>query len=140
VYACVGDVKFLCGKTMANMSFDKNLAAAFSRDKKIAEACFAVLSLKRDEATYSTCATIYNMSQLEDCLMLANTLVVPCLASAIASGPILCIQLAVASLCNFSRHTAFHEQITALVAPSVIKLLSSPQVRRRLDNCVLCSG
>lgn len=118
----------MCGKTMANMTFDKSLALAFSRDKMIAEACYAVLQLKREEATYCSAVSIYNMSKLDDCLKLAGTLIVPCLASAISTGPILCTQLAVAALCNFSRFPLFHEQITNMVSQNLIRLLSSPQV------------
>jgi hypothetical protein len=123
-----GDIKMMCGKTVANMSFDKALALSFSRDKMIAEACYAVLQLKRDEATYCSAVTIFNMSKLDDCLKLAGTLIVPCLSSAVSTGPILCTQLAVAALCNFSRFALFHEQITSMVSQNLIKLLSSPQV------------
>lgn len=123
-----GDIKMVCGKTMANMSFDKSLALAFSRDKMIAEACYAVLQLKREEATYCCAVSIYNMSKLDDCLKLAGTLIVPSLASAISTGPIMCTQLAVAALCNFSRFALFHEQITNMVSVNLIKLLSSPQI------------
>lgn len=117
-----------CGKAMANMSYDNTLAIAFSRDKLIAEACFNVLGLKTEEAMFCCCVTIYNFSKLEDCFMLANTLILPCLVNAVSTGPIICVQLAIAAICNFSRYSIFHEQLTNLVPGPLIKVLSSPQV------------
>lgn len=113
---------------MANISYDSNLAIALSRDKLISEACFNLLGLKTEEAMFCCCVAIYNFSKLEDCFMFANTLIVPCLVTAVSTGTITCVQLAVAAICNFSRYSIFHEQLTNLVPGPLIKVLSSPQV------------
>lgn len=44
------------------------------------------------------------------------------------SGPILCIQLSVASLCNFSLSEVFHDQLTTVALGPLVKAISAPHL------------
>jgi hypothetical protein len=121
------DIKLNCGKALANMSFQANLATAMSYDK-IAESCHAIASLKSDEAKYCATVTLFNISFLESCITLANTAAVPTLVSMINSAPILCTQLGVAALCNLSLHEVFMDQLTTVALGPIISAISAPQL------------
>eukprot|EP00602_Paraphysomonas_sp_CaronLab_P009882 CAMPEP_0185036078 /NCGR_PEP_ID=MMETSP1103-20130426/28517_1 /TAXON_ID=36769 /ORGANISM="Paraphysomonas bandaiensis, Strain Caron Lab Isolate" /LENGTH=1549 /DNA_ID=CAMNT_0027573461 /DNA_START=157 /DNA_END=4806 /DNA_ORIENTATION=- len=117
-------VKITCGKAIANMSFDNELATAMTHEK-LAEACNAINNLKSDEARYCAAVTVFNVSFLDNCMALANSVAVPMLVSILQSGPILCTQLAVAALCNFSLHEVFMDQLSSLALAPLIKAISA---------------
>lgn len=130
------DVKLICGKAIANMSFNKDIALQMTFEK-IAESCAAIAALKSDEARYCACVTLFNLSFLENAAVLANTVAVPILVAVLASGPIKCIQLSVAALTNFSQHEVFHDQLTSLALGSIIKAISQPSIDTNIkQDCV----
>jgi len=130
------DVKLICGKAIANMSFNKDIALQMTFEK-VAESCAAIAALKSDEARYCACATLFNISFLENTVVLANTVAVPMLVAVLASGPIKCTQLAVAALTNFSMHEVFHDQLTTLALGSMIKAISQPSLDANIkQDCV----
>jgi hypothetical protein len=95
---------------------------------QIAEACNAISNLKSDEARYCAAATLFNISFLDNTLAVANSVAVPMLVTILNSGPILCIQLAVATLCNFSLHEVFLDQLSAVALGPLIKAISAPHL------------
>ena len=110
-------VKSLCGQALANMSFDMNLAEELVFDKKVSEACMSVFQLDSAEATYCAAVTLLNMSVLDDAKNLADSKAVPLCVYIIEKGPVECLQMAVATLCNFSMLPAFFDQMTANTVP-----------------------
>jgi len=80
----------------------------------VADAAQGVFNLRSDEATYCSCVTLFNLSKLEDCSSLAGTAAVPLLVEVLSRGPILCMQLATAALCNLSVRDEFHDQVGML--------------------------
>lgn len=120
-------VKLSCGQSIANMSFDRKLAQMMTSEK-MSESCVAIVNIDTDEARYCACATLYNLSFLDSCISLANSQVVPLLVSMLTSGPVLCIQLAVGALCNFSLFEVFHDQLTALAIGPAINAINAPHL------------
>ena len=110
-------VKALCGQALANMSFDASLAEELVFDKKVSDACMAIFQLDSAEATYCAAVTLLNMSVLDDAKNLADSKAVPLCVYIIEKGPVECLQMAVATLCNFSMLPAFFDQITANTVP-----------------------
>jgi hypothetical protein len=110
-------VKALCGMTMANMSFDASLAEELVFDKKVADACMEIFKLDSNEATYCAAVTILNMSMMPDSKNLADSKAVPLCVYIIEKGPVECLQMAVAALCNFSMLPVFFDQLTANTIP-----------------------
>ena len=130
------DVKLVCGKAIANMSFNKDLATQMTLEK-IAESCAAIAALKSDDARYCACVTLFNLSFLENAIVLANTVAVPMLVAVLSTGPINCIQLAVAALTNCSQHEVFHDQLTSLALGPIIKAISQPSIDANIkQDCV----
>lgn len=129
-------VKQTCGMTLANMSFDSKLALMMTRDR-IAEACNTFYKLASDETRYCACVILFNISFLENCTAVANTCAVPMLVSIIGSGPILCIQLAIGTLCNFSKYDVFHDQLTNVALGPMISCISAPHLDAGIkQDCV----
>jgi hypothetical protein len=52
----------------------------------------------------------------------------PLSLSVCVSGPILCIQLSVASLCNFSLSEVFHDQLTSIALGPLLSAISAPHL------------
>ena len=52
-------IKYLCGMTLANMSFNPELAADLT-EEKVANAAFTIMSLDTDEATYCVAVILFN--------------------------------------------------------------------------------
>ena len=130
------EVKLICGKAIANMSFNKDIALQMTFEK-VAESCAVIAALKSDEARYCSCVTLFNISFLENAVVVANTVAVPMLVGILASGPINCIQLAVASLTNFSKHEVFHDQLTSVALGPMIKAISQPSLDASIkQDCV----
>lgn len=121
-------IKMLCGMSIANMSFDKNLATELAFDRKIADSTAGIFNMDSDEATFCATVTVYNLSFLTNCSSLADSAAIPMLVSAVKKGPILCTQLAVASLCNLSKTPQFHEQLREVALVEMVNAIASPQL------------
>lgn len=130
-------VKMLCGMAMANISFDKMLAEELVFDRKVSDAAAEIFKLSSDEATYCSAVIMMNLSLLEDSKNLADSKAIPLLVDIIERGPITCIQMAVATLCNFSKLSVFYDQLTALSIPSIVGVLSAPTMHEKIKTDAL---
>ncbi len=131
-------VKMLCGMSIANISFDPDLAEDLVFDKKLADACMAIFNLDGDEATYCAAVTLCNLSKLDSAKILADTVAIPLLVKIIARGPVACIQMAVVALCNFSMMPVFYDQLTHIdkegkgALPSLTSVISAPAMHEKI--------
>ena len=136
-------VKLLCGMSLANLSMDHGLAEEMLFDKRLADACYAVFNLQSDESTYCASAVLCNLSMLDEAKNLADSCAIPLLVEIIARGPVSCIQMAVVTLCNFSMHPAFYDQLTEVSAagkgafPSLVTVLSAPSMHEKVKKDAL---
>eukprot|EP00605_Chrysophyceae_sp_TOSAG23-4_P002036 GSChrysophyteH1.ASY1.ANO1.2255.1 assembled CDS len=136
-------VKIMCGMSIANMSFDMDLAEDLVFDKKVSDACMSVFNLDGDEATYCAAVTLCNLSRLESAKNLADSVAIPLLVKIIARGPVACIQMAVVSLTNFSMSPVFYEQLSfvdkagAGAIPSLVSVISAPAMHEKIKQDAL---
>jgi len=134
-------IRFLLGKSMANMSFNKQLVVEFTNEQgtKISDALHRVFVLKNDESTYCACATLYNLSGIEECRVLSESRVLDLVVEILANEcPALCIKLCTAALCNFSMMSVFHEKLsTPEVMATIVMLLGSPQMAMSIKKDAL---
>lgn len=120
-------IKYLCGMSLANISFNKKLQNELLTEK-VADAAFCIMQLNTNEATYCSAVTLFNLSSNPLCTTMADSVAIPLLISIIKKGPALCIQLAVATITNMSLKEAFFEQLTAVAVAPMIELISIPQI------------
>ena len=134
-------IRFLLGKSMANMSFNKQLVVEFTNEQgtKVADALHRVFVLKNDESTYCACATLFNLSGIEECRMLSESGVLHLIVEMLANEcPALCIKLCAATLCNFSMMSVFHEKLSLPeVMATIVMLLGSPQMAMSIKKDAL---
>eukprot|EP00607_Mallomonas_marina_P007273 CAMPEP_0182418430 /NCGR_PEP_ID=MMETSP1167-20130531/2868_1 /TAXON_ID=2988 /ORGANISM="Mallomonas Sp, Strain CCMP3275" /LENGTH=782 /DNA_ID=CAMNT_0024592639 /DNA_START=430 /DNA_END=2778 /DNA_ORIENTATION=- len=122
-------IKAECGQALANISFDKHLAVAINAAEKASEALTALYNLHSDDTSYCVTVSLYNLSKLQNCdALAASTTLIPLLVDSLTRGPILCIQLAAATLCNFSLRDPFHDQLTNIALSGMIKVIASPTI------------
>lgn len=87
-----------------------------------------IYNLASDEATYCAAVMCYNASSIPTSYVLADTAAVPLLISILKKSPLLCTQLAIASLCNFSQHAQFHDQMREGAIRDVVNAIASPHL------------
>ena len=81
-----------------------------------------------EEASYCIATTAFNLSYLPTFNRLANTNVITTLVSIVERGPVLCSQLAIATLTNMSLQEPFFEQLSKeAIAPLTI-VLGTPTI------------
>lgn len=135
-YKANNNVKLVCGKALANMSFNSNLALSIAVCENTADALHSINNIQTEEAIYTISVTCFNVSFLSKCTSLADTSVVPILVNILKGGSVLCVQLCVAALCNFSIYKVYHQQLTAsAIAPLIqhILLAASMDISVKLD-------
>lgn len=145
-YKATTSVRLVCAMALANMSFNKILATNICNCDSIGEAIHSINNLNTDDAIYCICATMFNCSFLSSCTSLSLTnktsplqepiSIIKILVNILTRGPVLCIQLAVGALCNFSLKNIFHEEFTQIVIGPIIKaimLQASCDVAIKLD-------
>lgn len=134
-------IRFLLGKSMANMSFNKQLVVEFTNEQgtKVADALHRVFVLKNDESTYCACATLFNLSGIEECRMLSESGVLHLIVEMLSGEcPALCVKLCAAALCNFSMMSVFHEKLSLPeVMATIVMLLGSPQMAMSIKKDAL---
>jgi len=135
-------VKILCGMSLANISFDAGLAEDMVFDKRVSDACQAVFALQNDEATYCAATVLCNLAVLDEAKNLADSCAIPLLVDIIARGPVACIQMAVVSLCNFSMHPVFYDQLTEVkqdkgAIPSLVSVIAAPSMHEKVKKDAL---
>ncbi|RYG69225.1 hypothetical protein EON64_03270 [archaeon] len=145
-------IRLLLGMCVANMSFHKTLvieminiqnnlnsggistsignnANAHANENKLSDALYRIFAISSDESTYCAVVSLYNISKLPDSRVLADSKAVPlCVEILHQESSILNIQLAVSALCNFSMYPIYHEQLTNVAAPALMKILASPTI------------
>ena len=134
-------IRFLMGKSLANMSFHKALVVELTNESgsRISDALHRVYVLKNEDSTYCACATLFNISAIPECRVLAESKVLDLVVEVLANEcPALCIKLCAASLCNFSMMGAFHEKMnTRDVIAAIVTLMGSPQMHMSIKKDAL---
>jgi hypothetical protein len=134
-------IRFLLGKSLANMSFHKQLVVELTHEQgaRIADALHRVYVLKNEESTYCACATLFNLSGIAECRVLAESRVLSLVVEVLGNEcPALCIKLCAASICNFSLMGVFHEKLSAQdVMTTIVTLLGSPQMHMSIKKDAL---
>jgi hypothetical protein len=137
-------IRLLLGMSLANMSFNRLLVYEIAKNEgKIADALYRVYVLATEESTFCSLITLYNLSQIPECKVLADSKAVTLLVEVLESTEnknFQCIQLCIATICNFSKLLVFHEQLTGLTIKSLINILSSPSLhisvkREAVQSC-----
>lgn len=123
-------IRMLLGMSIANMSFNKNLVMEFTNEgDKMADAMYRVFAIHTDESVYCAVVCLFNISTIPECKVLSNSKAIPLLVEVLQrKSSILCMKLAVATLCNFSMLATFFDQLTTLAIPSVVRVIASPQL------------
>eukprot|EP01038_Epipyxis_sp_PR26KG_P005363 gene5363-7438_t len=142
-------IKLLLGMSIANMSFNKQLVIDLCRQAPVskssnnnksssssepsltvANALRRVYVLNIEEAIYCCCVTIFNISMIPDCRVLAgSTTALELLVDVLKrdSCSVLCMKLAIAAMCNFSLMPEFQEQMSAVALSSIVSVIGAPQ-------------
>lgn len=126
-------IRLLLGMSVANMSFNKTLVLELAKTEgKIADALYRVHVLGSEEATYCAIVTLFNLSFIPECKVLADSkaiqLIVEVLEDETSPPNVLCTKLCVSALCNFSKLLVFHEQLTNLTLKPLVHIISSPSL------------
>lgn len=123
-------IRLLLGMAIANMSFHKMLVLEIAKcESKIADALYRVHVLGSEEATYCAISTLYNLSRIPECKVLADSKALLLIVEVLESNTsAVCIKLCVAVLCNFSKLLVFHEQLTNLAIKPLINVILSPSL------------
>ena len=122
------NIKTLCGMAMTNFSFNSQLATDLSCDKNLPAALEALNYLMTEEASYCIATTTFNISYLPTLDRLANTNVITTLVSVVERGPVLCSQLAIATLSNMSLQEPFFEQLSKEAITPLSIVLGTPTI------------
>ncbi len=122
------NIKTLCGMAMTNFSFNAQLATDLSCDKNFPAALEALNFLMTEEASYCIATTAFNISYLPTLDRLASTNVITTLVSVVERGPVLCSQLAIATLCNMSLQEPFFEQLSKEAIAPLSIVLGTPTI------------
>jgi hypothetical protein len=123
-------IRLLLGMSISNMSFNKLLVLELAKcESKVADALNRVHVLGTEESTYCAVSTLFNMSCIPECKVLADSKALQLIVEVLeANTNALCTKLCVATLCNFSKLLVFQEQLTNLAARPLINVLSSPSL------------
>lgn len=132
-------IRLLLAKSIANMSFNKKLVVEFTSERgKIADALHRVHKLGSDEATYCASATLFNLSQIPECTVLADSKALPLIVDILdGQCTVICMKLCMAALCNFSLHGSFHEYISDTAIPTLVRLIGLPHIHMSIKKDAL---
>jgi len=145
-YKATTSVRLTCAMALANMSFNKTLATNICNCDATGDAMHSIHNLESDEAIYCMCVTMFNCSFLSSATSLSLThkptqlsepvSILKLLVDILTRGPVQCIQLSMAALCNMSLKPIFHEELAQVALAPVIKniiLQASMDIAIKLD-------
>lgn len=107
-----------------------DMLATATLSHPVADALYRVYVLGSDEATYCSIVTLYNLSRVPECRVLANSKALDLVNEVLRSesASVLCRQLCASFLCNISLMAEFHEQLTQTSVKNIVDIMAAPQI------------